>query len=191
MKRRMTAVLTAFCMLVVPAAPMVPDVMGTVLTAHAEKSGTCGDNVTWTLDDEGTLTISGTGKMTDYDCEDRRSPFTSALIKKVVIQPGVTSIGSYAYAFHLAPISVTIPDSVTSIGDGAFLFADLTTVTVPDGVTSIGVAAFGDCFGLTSIKVSAGNPYYTSVDGVLYSRIKKHLSRTPAVRKAHLPSRTV
>ena len=55
MKRRMTAVLTAFCMLAAPVAPMAPEMMQEV-TAYAEESGTCGDNVTWTLDDEGTLT---------------------------------------------------------------------------------------------------------------------------------------
>ena len=52
-------------MLSAPAVPVVPEMM-TVLTTHAGESGTCGEDLTWTLDDEGTLTISGTGEMTDY-----------------------------------------------------------------------------------------------------------------------------
>lgn len=60
-------------------------------------SGTCGENLTWTLDDSGTLTISGTGAMNEYDSW-RDSPFDyNDDITSVVIEEGVTSIGSWAF----------------------------------------------------------------------------------------------
>ena len=144
MKRRLTAVLTALCMLAAPVMPWVPDVM-TALTVHAEESGTCGENLTWTLDDEGTLTISGTGEIRDYSWRP---------VKKVVIKPGVTSIGDYAFQDCMSLTSVTIPDSVTSIGDYAFKgCTSLTSATIPDSVTSIGDYAFCLCTSLTSVNI--------------------------------------
>lgn len=88
--------------------------------ATAATSGTCGDNVTWTLDDNGTLTISGTGDMKDYFSSS--SPFyNNSNIKSVIIENGVTNIGDYAFYYCGGLESVNIPDSVTSIGSLAFI----------------------------------------------------------------------
>lgn len=118
-------------------------------------SGTCGDNLTWKLDDEGTLTISGKGAMTEWVNIDSAPWKTySNTINKVVIQPGVTSIGKNAFSLCTNLESITIPKSVTSIGWGAFQeCGSLKSITIPEGVTSIGDSAFEDCRGLTSISL--------------------------------------
>ena len=97
------------------------------------QTGSCGDNVTYSLDTEtGVLTISGTGKMTDYSAED--CPFNNrAYIKSVIIENGVISIGNYAFSYFGSLTNVTIPNSVTSIGYDAFNYCkSLTSVTIPD-----------------------------------------------------------
>ncbi len=133
----------------------IPDRMNVHFKDNIYDSGSCGENVTWTLTADGTLTISGTGAMTDYTY-DSRSPWYScrAYIKRVVIQQGVRAIGDYAFYYCENLTSVTIPDSVTSIGDYAFAYCvSLTSATIPEGVTSIGGDAFLGCTGLTSVAI--------------------------------------
>ena len=118
-------------------------------------SGTCGDNLTWKLDDEGTLTISGKGAMTEWVNSDSAPWKTySNTINKVVIQPGVTSIGGHAFSKCKNLTSITIPEGVTSIGSDAFSgCSSLTSITIPEGVTSIGEYAFYACENLKSITI--------------------------------------
>ena len=116
-------------------------------------SGTCGENLTWTLDDEGTMTISGTGEMTDFLSF---APWNSShsSIKSLVIENSVTSIGNHAFSGCYNLTSVTIPNSVTSIGDSAFYrCSNLPGVTIPNSVTSIGDSAFSGCYNLTSVTI--------------------------------------
>ena len=76
--------------------------------------------------------------------------------------------------------SYTIPDSVTSIGYGAFYgCTGLTSITIPDSVTSIGSNAFEYCTGLTSINVASGNNCYSDNNGVLFNKKKTELIRYP------------
>ena len=128
---------------------------GKKLNAAEDQSGNCGANVTWTLDAEGTLTISGTGAMRDYKGTTDKSPFNGkAEIKKVVIKSGVTSIGSALFYNCSNLAEVSIPNSVTSIGDSAFEnCTSLTNITLPSGVTSIGNNAFFQCTSLTNITI--------------------------------------
>ena len=133
-------------------------------------SGTCGaedsgSNLTWTLDDAGTLTVSGTGTMENYYYGSSyhnyyttapwgRSVYNAQRVNAVVIQSGVTSIGDDAFSYCTRLTSVTIPDSVTSIGVLAFSdCTGLTSVTIPDSVTRIGNGAFSGCTGLTSVTI--------------------------------------
>lgn len=145
MKKKLISLLTVVTMLCA-LAPFV----------HAAKivdSGSCGASVTWTLDSEGTLTISGTGEMEDYNHSN--SPFYSnSNIKTIIIENGVTSIGKMSFAFCKNLTSVTIPDSVAEIDSNAFIACmRLTGVTIPDSVTDIGFSAFRYCEKLTSVTI--------------------------------------
>ena len=133
------------------------------------ESGTCGENVNWTLDADGTLTISGTGAMANYNIDDDyaiRAPWYGSLVKTVIIKNGVTSIGDYAFHNSRYLTSVTIPASVTSIGNHAFHNCpSLTSVTIPASVTSIGISVFNGCESLTSVTIPNG---VTSIGGWMF-----------------------
>ena len=129
---------------------------GLNLTAYADvQTGKCGDNVTYSLDTStGVLTISGTGKMTDYHYYDSTPFYKDTKIKVITIDFGVTSIGEYAFSNCTSLTSITIPSSVTSIGGGAFCWCtSLTSITIPSSVTSIGGGVFEYCTGLTSVAI--------------------------------------
>ena len=133
--------------------------LGLVETAWAASSGTCGDKLTWSLSDDGTLTISGTGKMKDYGDNYGMSvaPWYvgSSQVKTVIIEDGVTSIGDRAFDGCTKLTRVVIPDSVTSIGYSSFRGCySLPSVAIPDSVTSIGDSAFAYCKVLTGITLS-------------------------------------
>ena len=178
MKKRILSILLTVLMIV----SLLPV---TALAANIVDSGTCGaegdgSNLTWTLDSEGVLTISGTGKMSDYDVNNAHSTpwnkfdvaairisdgvtsigdsaFSSCLVSSVTIPGSVTSIGEDTFSNCTSLTSVTIPDSVTSIGERAFdECTSLTSVTIPDSVTSIGLAAFYKCTSLTSVTIPDG-----------------------------------
>lgn len=130
--------------------------------AKAATSGTCGENLTWTLDSKGTLTISGTGEMDDYknySSSDNKEPLfhyiermTDINIKSVIINYGVTSIGNYAFK-GCNITNVYIPDSVNYIGEYAFSGCSyLTYINIPNSVKYIKKGAFSSS-GLTSIDL--------------------------------------
>ena len=153
MKKRLLSILLAAVMVLT----MLP--LGLVETAWAASSGTCGDKLTWSLSDDGTLTISGTGKMKDYGDNYGMSvaPWYvgSSQVKTVIIEDGVTSIGDRAFDGCTKLTRVVIPDSVTSIGYSSFRGCySLPSVAIPDSVTSIGDSAFAYCKVLTGITLS-------------------------------------
>ena len=122
MKKRLLSILLA-AMMVLTMLPL--GLVETAWAADVVDSGSCGWDMRWRLSDDGTLTISGTGEMNDYDDEtENYAPWhdisTSSRIKSVIIEDGVTSIGRYAFSYCGALTSVTIPSSVTSIGNRAF-----------------------------------------------------------------------
>lgn len=180
MKKRLLCILLALLMVMM----FLP--VGALADTY---SGSCGENVTWSLDtDTGELIISGNGAMNDYERVYGVHSYPTApwgvyysLIKEVIINPGVTSIGDYA--FHGCDMieSVTIPNSVTRIGWSAFFECrKLTSVTIPESVASIGNVAFSYCTSLISIDVSEDNNSFTSMDGVLFNKNKSNLITCPA-----------
>ena len=133
--------------------------------AGGDPEPTCGDGVTWSLDN-GELTISstgsGTGVMTTYHGDDMPWYSEVGSITSVVIESGVTTIGDCSFYGCSYLSTVTIPATVTSIGECAFYnCTSLTTVTIPASVTTIGYEAFCST-GLTSINIPASVTYIGS-----------------------------
>ncbi len=181
-----------------------------VVKAKAALSGTCGNNLTWTLDGD-TLTISGRGKMDDYSLT-IQNPFYDfrSSVYNLVIDYGVTSIGRLSFSDFENIGSIRIPNTVTSIGDYAFrncrslqeiiyLYMDtvtysltsigegafagcdsLTWTSIPGSVKSIGYGAFAFCDNLTCIDVDPGNTKYISDNGVLFNIEKTEIISYPA-----------
>ena len=156
-------------------------------------------NLTWKLYEDGTLNISGTGAMKDYNADDNPSPaYNNSKVKKIVIEKSVTSVGDYAFRscnnltsimisnsvtsignsafFYCTSLtSVTIPDNVTSIENYAFAYTGLKSITIPDSVTNIGNYAFAGCKDLTSITIPDS---VTSIGTATFSGCKNLTSIT-------------
>lgn len=153
MKKKMMAVLLA---LTLTAGTMTPlgvsaEEQPEVSTEHVEiqeqgagvYTGTCGEGAEYTLDENGTLTITGNGSI-DFGAfrgfgkeDDKR------VIKKVVISSGMIGIGNFAFENC----------------------SDLKNVEIPASVTSIGSAAFKDCSGLESMNIDEANTTYENPEG--------------------------
>lgn len=120
--------------------------LASLATIAQSASGTCGKNLTWSLEDS-TLTITGTGPMSNY------SPYPHFLyapwhkyrtqIKAIVIQDGATTIGKSAFFDCPSLATVTLPTTITRIEDNAFCRCPLLSdITIPSSVTYIGENAF-------------------------------------------------
>ena len=136
--------------------------LGDNVTIHSTGvfTGKCGDNLTWTIDNNEVLTISGTGRIPDYNDPSSGGNNTAPWygyayqIKKVVLGSGVQNIGNDAFADCYGMTDITIPDGVTSIGDSAFDGCSaLTEISIPGTVSSIGDSAFYGCSALTEISI--------------------------------------
>ena len=136
------------------------------------KSGFCGEDLTWTLDDNGTLTISGTGEMADYDISKRPWYAYRADIRTVVIEENVTSIGNEAFSGCAYLTRVELPATLTEIGFAAFKSCwSLWDISIPDSVIHVEQDAFGDCENLvyhtynSAIYLgNANNPYLVLIE---------------------------
>lgn len=147
----------------------------------ATETGACGANLTYTLDTAaGTLTITGTGAMTDWSHVDNvpwhasrasvrsvvlpqglttvgaRAFYGCSKLTSASIPAGVTRIGASAFADCTALASVTMPAGMTEIGDLAFFACGMTGITLPTGLEKIGDAAFAACKKLTRLEIPAG-----------------------------------
>ena len=112
MKNRILAGLLALCV----ALSLLPGTARAAEVAH----GTCGEKVSWSLDNSGVLTISGTGEMADYSSGNSPWEENKSDVRSVVIIAGVKTIGEWAFSDCVNLESVTIPWSVVAIGAHAF-----------------------------------------------------------------------
>lgn len=165
--------------------------------AEVVASGNCGttdheSEVTYSLTNDGVLTISGTGTMADFGNPNFQTPAPwlpsyANSITSVVIESGVTSVGNYAfygcnnltsitlpanlqtignYAFvRCGMTSITLPASLETIGMRAFQAVPITSINIPASVTSIGELAFGLNSSLAEITVDANNTIYEAPNG--------------------------
>lgn len=153
MKKKMMAVLLALTLTVGTMTPLgvSAEEQPEVSTEHVEiqelgagvYTGSCGTGAKYTLDENGTLTITGNGSI-DFGAfrgfgkeDDKR------VIKKVVISSGMIGIGNFAFENC----------------------SDLKSVEIPASVTSIGSAAFKDCSGLESMNIDEANTTYENPEG--------------------------
>ena len=121
-------------------------------------SGVCGENISWKLDDSGLLTISGEGSMVNSSMGERYLDYEFYEYykdtKSVVIEEGITNVGSFVYWDYPNLKSVTLPASVTYIGSGAFMLCkSLEYVELQEGLESINYEAFLDCESLKKITL--------------------------------------
>ena len=151
MKRKITILTIAFLSSVLMYA-----------NAFAAATGRCGDSITWTLDDSGNLTLSGSGEMWNNGYDD--SPFKDYEIRKATVEYGITSIGESAFSgcSGLEKIAVESGNSCYDSRDNCNSIIDTETNTlivgcknsvIPNSVTSIGYYAFYGCSGLTELTL--------------------------------------
>jgi len=101
-------------------------------------------------------------------------------LTSITIPNSVTTIGNYAFSGCGSLTSITIPNSVTTIENHAFSYCtSLTSITIPNSVTTIGDYAFSYCTSLTSINVESENNSYASENGVLFNKNKTTLICCP------------
>ena len=159
MKKRLLSILLAAVMLL-SALPL-----GLVDTAEAAavSSGSCGNDIRWVLDDRGTLTITGAGKMYDYtfnweagEGETIDTPWYGLReqIRKVVVGKGVTYIGACAFTYLYNLTSVSLPAGLEGLGRNVFRGCEkLTSATIPDGVRYVGDDLFVECHSLKTVSL--------------------------------------
>ena len=203
MRKRILSLLLAIIMTISLGTTVLADDNAIV------NSGTCGENLTWTLDSAGLLTISGTGEMWDSAFSYNKD------IKSVRLPDAITQIPYKAFSGCTNLKNIRLPDSVTQIDEDAFGNCDLQEQVVQeivssDNITHIDARAFigngnihtvhigknveyiqtetfnymstpsfHDCTNLTSITVSPENQTYASINGLLCSKDGRSLLYVP------------
>lgn len=130
--------------------------VATILIYAETINGTCGVNVTWSLDIEsGVLNIMGSGAMTDYASYSNVPWYSNRTsVQTCIVEDGVTTIGKYAFYDCSLLSAVDIPSTVTMLKESSFRKCRaLTSVSIPSSVTEIGWGAFYSCTGLESINI--------------------------------------
>ncbi len=155
-------------------------------------SGTCGKDLTWTLDNNGQLTIEGSGSMFDYNTpydKTENPPWRYKKVKSLVVKSGVTTIGNGAFGWLDNLENVSIANTVTSIGVYSFFSCDRlgSLFQIPESITSIGIGAFDLCCNTHYIYAgrnieylddySINSEYCTTIYGYIGSEAQKYADR--------------
>ena len=170
MKKRILSILLAALMLL-SAVPLgmvdtacAAETSGVAAQSYYVAGGQCGDDLTWTLDSSGILTISGTGPMYNYSLWDNpwcdialRSSGISTRVVNAVVSSGVTALGERALADCGSMVSVSLPETLLTVGESCFMSSDaLRSITIPNSVRSIGLGAFTACKNLSRVTLCRG-----------------------------------
>ena len=149
--------------------------------------GSCGAELSWVLEPDGILTISGTGPMDDYYfTKGKYAPWHDQFwnqIRRVVVSDGVTGIGNFAFEDCAYLTEVILPESVTGIGNYAFNdCAALRDICFPENLTRIGSTAFGNCDSLISVQIpdsvtELGYGAFSACDGLVSAALSPHMTK--------------
>ena len=172
-------------------------------------SGTCGENLTWVLDDKGTLTISGTGAMTNYfwtnqtpptrPWEDFRDSITELVVnngvtalgavafyrmnnlQRVVLPEGITSLPHQVFCNCGNLTDINFPSSLTTLENECLWGTGIGTLTIPETVTNVDGHFYGGAWGAESkrLETAPNHPVFTAIDGVLFTKDLKTLVMYP------------
>ncbi len=170
MKKHLQSVLT-LCLTLVFLLTLMPGVRAAEIV-DSGKCGAEGDNLTWTLDSNGKLTISGRGDMENYEkavlamINDDPNNTVVLLgapwheykdsISSIVVEDGITGIGIRTFCYCTAAKTVSLPDTLQEIRDEAFFRSGVTEATIPGSVECIGDSAFGSCTSLSRVSFQDG-----------------------------------
>ena len=160
------------------AAMAVGLLSGTVSATGSLGEGSCGENLTWVLAEDGTLSVSGEGAMDSFSTNDVPWLALRTRITALEIGEGVTGIGNYAFYGCAGLSRVQLPETLGSIGTGSFDgCAALTEICLPEGLKTLGANAFQNCAALETVLLPAAveqmgtNCFHgcTSLDGIWVS----------------------
>ena len=133
--RKITAILLTFFLLFLSASPIS-------VSRAAEIKGTCGAKCSYTLSEDGVLTISGTGMITKKFNEDEK---INKKIKSIVIEDGIEKIGKKCFeGMNYQNVDVVLPTTLTEIGESAFDTFCSSDIQFPNGLKKIGDYAFAE-----------------------------------------------
>lgn len=177
------------------------------------ETGQCGENVYYTLDEKGNLTIYGTGNMFDYSVssitlmaadgvisggnrnlfdgiESRVSYFYDVSpfggddrIKNIVIEEGVTNVGSGTFTACYGVENISFSSTVSIIGEDAFEYCKISSITIPYTVKEIAENAFGFCNNLNKLTLETNTikryafSYCESLTEVTFTNSVKRIDR--------------
>lgn len=118
------------------------------------ETGKCGNDVSYVLEN-GILQITGSGPMTNYSLLEQEWDKCNSDVSSIIIENGVTTIGSYSFLSFVNLKSITIAESIISIGDFSFCnCTSLKSITIPNNVQTIGNSSFFNCWSLISVDIS-------------------------------------